>query len=89
MAQKEECEIKKDEIENCLYSISGWCNRFSCECSKINKKIKTMENLKVEMRPIVGDDNITFKLKIEAIAGAVECEEIIKYLQSRKPVEVK
>jgi len=48
-----------------------------------------MENLKVEMRPIVGDDNITFKLKIEAIAGAVECEEIIKYLQSRKPVEVK
>lgn len=42
-----------------------------------------MENLKVEMKPIIIDDGIKFRLKVETLAGAVECEEIIKYLQKK------
>lgn len=48
-----------------------------------------MENLKVDMKPIVSDNGLTFKLKIEATAGAVECEEIIKYLQAKTKDKVK
>lgn len=46
-----------------------------------------MENLKVDMKPVVSDSGLTFKLKIEATAGAVECEEIIRYIQSKSTKE--
>lgn len=37
----------------------------------------------MEMKPIIIDDGIKFRLKVETLAGAVECEEIIKYLQKK------
>ncbi len=45
-----------------------------------------MDNLKIEMKPLIkkdpsGKDVIAFRLKVDIIGGAVECEKVIKYLQ--------
>ena len=50
-----------------------------------------MENLKIEMKPLIkkdpsGKDVIAFRLKVDIVGGAVECEEVIKYLQSKGAV---
>jgi hypothetical protein len=48
-----------------------------------------MENLKIEMKPVIITDQnlkdlkgVVFKLKFEATADGSECEKIIKLLQS-------
>lgn len=43
----------------------------------------------MEMKPVVTDNGISFKLKIELSASAIECEAIIKELQEKANVKIK